>query len=130
MGLDMYAWAVPANQCKEAQVDYQPSKEEQSNTDELAYWRKVNHLHGWMERLYRHKGGTGTDFNCDSVRLNEEDLTALEQATNQEQLPHTPGFFFGGSVFNSDDIADIHKFILAARQAIKDGKAVFYDSWW
>lgn len=127
MGLDMYAWAVPANTTN-LEVDYKMPKEAEKT--DLAYWRKFNHLHGWMKRLYRHKGGKGTDFNCDSVRLNEEDLAALEIATNHNRLTPTPGFFFGDENLDPDDITNTHKFIADARQAIKDGKAVFYDSWW
>jgi hypothetical protein len=128
MGLDMYAWAVPANQCNNAQVDYQPDTHVIKNN--LAYWRKFNHLHGWMERLYRHKEGKRTSFNCDSVRLNEEDLTALELVLLENKLPYQPGFFFGSANIDLEDILTTQKFIADAREAIKEGKAVFYDSWW
>lgn len=127
MGLDMYAWTVPAN-ATNLVVDYSP--EETIEKTELAYWRKFNHLHGWMELLYRHKEGKGKVFNCDSVRLENEDLTALELALSQNQLTPAIGFFFGSEEINPEDVTSTHKFILDARAAIKDGKAVFYDSWW
>ena len=135
MGLDMYAWAVPADIAKDAQVDFSPSEAQVTQKKELAYWRKFNHLHGWMERLYRHKGGKKGDFNCDSVRLNKEDLTALElvlecPAGSPGGLKATSGFFFGSENTNQVDIEKAKQFIVDAREAIEDGKAVFYDSWW
>lgn len=131
----MYAWTVPANIANDTQVDLALTKEQDKQKQQLAQWRKFNHLHGWMERLYRHKGGTGEDFNCDSVRLMEEDLANLSLAvvlgTNHPSgLPVATGPFFGNSVASPDDISETIQFILDARQAIKEDKAVFYDSWW
>lgn len=34
---------------------------------ELHYWRKHPNLHGWMEQLYRDKGGAEEIFNCAAV---------------------------------------------------------------
>jgi hypothetical protein len=36
-------------------------------SQELAYWRKHPNLHGWMEQLYRAKGGTAEDFSRASL---------------------------------------------------------------
>jgi hypothetical protein len=47
---------------------------------ELFYWRMHPYLHGWMESLYRSKGGTDEDFNVSPVRLEPADLDALEAA--------------------------------------------------
>jgi hypothetical protein len=121
MGLDMYAFttndAIPA-------ADFtQPD-----NSDEIFYWRKHPNLHGWMEQLYRSKGGSEGEFNCVCVRLDQSDLAALEYAVNENELPQTQGFFFGLSDGSekSHDLDFIHK----ARDALASGKAVFYTSWW
>ena len=95
---------------------------------ELAYWRKHPNLQGFMEELYREKGGEG-EFNCEDVELTLDDLDALEQTLDDEALPETVGFFFGE---NSDDHyaeAD-REFIREARAAIKQGYTVVYNSWW
>ena len=100
--------------------------------EEIAYWRKHNRLQGWMENLYREKGGTG-DFNCVDVELTLEDLDQLEAAINDMDLPETHGFFFG-----TDSYVDYEewykdgdlKFIADARKAINAGKTVTYSSWW
>jgi hypothetical protein len=62
------------------------------------------------------------------VRLEIADLNDLETAVRRNSLPETSGFFFGESM--PEDKLDDIKFIMKARQAIADGKAVFYTSWW
>ena len=63
MGLDMYAWAVDKNDGNE-----QFAIAEGADKSELAYWRKFNALHGWMEDLARREGfdvsSTVCPFSC------------------------------------------------------------------
>lgn len=126
MGLDMYAWAVPKEVAGDTQVNLRLPKETKKRG--LDYWRKFNNLHGWMERLYRKKGGQG-DFNCDSVRLTEADLDQL--LLDVKTLEPQTGFFFGPpEEMSADDIEDVTQFVANARVAIQNGEAVFYDSWW
>ena len=137
MGLDQYAYATP-----------QGTDEE----EELAYWRKHNRLHGWMEELWEDKGRPNFDssqsqamgdFNCQPVQLNLSDLEQLEAEVINKTLPETGGFFFGDDSFSWEDedgkaFAEgeyFHKendlqFIEKARKAIKEGKKVFYNCWW
>ena len=128
MGLDMYAWAVPADSVPaDQEVDVEFGN---CGTEELHYWRKHHDLHGWMEALYRKKGGADPQFNCNKVRLTAEDLDALEKDITADHLPETTGFFFGNNPPDEDSREDDREFIRKARVAIADGKAVFYDSWW
>ena len=126
MGLDMYAFTVPAEWAGDAVTDYTPDADRKS--EELYYWRKFNALHGWMEKLYRDKGGRRDVFNVTSVRLNAEDLDRLEREA--DELKPVEGFFFGAQIIYPEDRESIADFIAKARQALADGKAVFYDSWW
>ena len=64
MGLDQYAY-VSNN-----------GKHDDDSRD-IFYWRKHNRLHGWMEQLYRTKGGN-KEFNCADVELTLEDIELLE----------------------------------------------------
>ena len=121
MGLDMYALSTSADI---PAVDF----DRPGDRAELFYWRKHPNLHGWMENLYRSKGGTDIEFNCVPVRLDQSDLDVLEEAIKQNGLPHTEGFFFG--VSDGSEKADDLEFIRKAREAIDAGKAVFYSSWW
>ena len=96
---------------------------------EIAYWRKHPNLHGWMEKLYRAKGGTEEQFNCVDVELTEADLNKLFEAVCKGRLPDTTGFFYGG------DADDFYKqndkfFVKDALEAISKGMKVFYSSWW
>lgn len=103
--------------------------QEYPENEEIAYWRKHPNLQGFMEQLYREKGGEAESFNCVDVVLTSEDIDKLEQAVNGKQLPETNGFFFGS---NSDDYyaEQDREFIANARQAIADGYEVAYSSWW
>lgn len=126
MGLDMYAYKTktPLKQ----PVDFTLP----TDKVDLAYWRKFNNLHGWMERLYRRKGGQDESFNCAPVQLTLEDLDQLKQDAEQRvNLDPFQGFFFGGLEELSDrDVEDILKFVAEAKTAISDGYNIVYDSWW
>jgi len=54
----------------------------------------------------------------------------LEHDITNNNLPHTTGFFFGNNPPDSESIAQDLQFIRNARNAIAEGKAVFYSSWW
>ena len=97
---------------------------------EIAYWRKHNALHGWMEKLYRKKGGD-KEFNCVPVELNEADLEMLELVVVSAMLPETGGFFFGSdSRFCEHYKEKTLDFIKEAREYLAKGWQVAYDSWW
>jgi hypothetical protein len=122
MGLDMYAYSTKAQ--PKTEIDFSTKNFE---PEELHYWRKHPNLHGWMQNLYDAKGGTSSDFNGDCVVLDNEDLDNLEEDIKDGNLPDTSGFFFGQSDDNdSDDL----EFVSKAREAINEGKTVYYTSWW
>lgn len=129
MGLDMFAYTCPATAIGDAEVDIKFPEGTEVNSN-FAYWRKFNHLHGWMERLYHNKGGESSDFNCNTLRLTLEDLDALENSIKANDLPHTTGFFFGGEEIYPEDLESLEDFIVRSREAIAGGLAVIYDSWW
>jgi hypothetical protein len=104
------------------------AKEEWGLDCNFYYWRKFNALHGWMEKLYREKGGTDPDFNCNNVRLHKEDLERLEDQI--DDLKPTKGFFFGAQEVDPEHVKELREFLKKANAAIDDGYAVFYDSWW
>lgn len=121
MGLDMYVYTSAEN--PEADVDFKVD-----GMSELHFWRKHPNLHGWMEALYREKGGADGSFNCVTLRLGREDLDRLEADIKAKRLPHTSGFFFGESD-GSEETGDL-EFIGRAREALSAGLTVFYTSWW
>lgn len=126
MGLDMYALKIRKGLITE-QVDFHlPDNDDAA--EELHYWRKHPDLHGWMEDLYREKGGQGEQFNCDNLQLTEEDLNRLEEDIKAGELPDTTGFFFGES--DGSETNDDLEFVRKAREAINEGYDVYYTSWW
>jgi len=121
MGLDMYACTTSTKPA--SPVDFRADE-----SDRFHYWRKHPNLHGWMEALYREKGGEARHFNCVAVALDAGDLDRLEADITGGRLPETQGFFFGISdgAEREDDLALIAK----ARQHLAAGMTVFYSSWW
>ena len=139
MGLDQYATArkgEPRTVKSEYTYTDQDGVEKEGfeehlewdDSIELATWRKHPNLQGWMEELWYEKGGEG-DFNCVELELTLENLDALEATLDEEALPETAGFFFGGNADDENAEAD-REFIVQARAAIKQGYTVVYSSWW
>lgn len=125
----MYAQAVdPTEVSKNSDVDTEFT--ENAKVEEVFYWRKHHDLHGWMENLYREKGGEAESFNCCKVQLTSDDLDQLEKDVIADKLPKTQGFFFGNNPPDRESIEGDLLFIAKARSAIDQGKLVFYDSWW
>jgi len=125
MGLDMYAFAVAK---QDAIGEFEMARD--CEREELHYWRKHHDLHGWMENLYRGKGGDAESFNCIPVELTLDDLDDLQQALLDDNLPRTSGFFFGDNPPDLETMREDLMFVQKCRIAIKEGKVVYYDSWW
>ena len=125
MGLDMYAFAVAK---QDAIGEFEMARD--CEREELHYWRKHHDLHGWMEKLYRSKGGDADSFNCIPVELTLDDLDDLQQALLDDNLPRTSGFFFGDNPPDLETMREDLMFVQKCRIAIKEGKVVYYDSWW
>ena len=127
MGLDQTAYQVKS--------DYDSdSRTETTTKTELHYWRKHNRLQGWMEELWRSKGGDG-EFNLVDVTLDEDDLDRLEAAIQTKKLPETGGFFFGSDSYEDYEgeygykDSDI-EFVQKARKALQGCWRVVYSCWW
>lgn len=122
MGLDMYAYSVPAG--------VEPGSDAWANTEQvgLFYWRKFNALHGWMEDLYKARGGED-EFNCIPLRLEEGDLKRL-LADSKDNLTPRGGFFWGSLEIYPEDRETIKDFVRKALAEIAAGQDVYYDSWW
>jgi hypothetical protein len=123
MGLDMYAFTTSLSPT--SPVDFEIDCD---NATELHYWRKHPNLHGWMEQLYRKKGGRNPHFNMNVVALTESDIEQLRCDIESCLLPETSGFFFGQS--RPEDIIGDLVFISEAQAALAKGLTVFYTSWW
>lgn len=94
MGLDMYAYKRA--DAIEEQVDFPSCNED----EEIFYWRKHPNTHGWMENLYREKGGKDS-FNCDNMQLTAADLDAFERAVLGGLCPRPLAFSSGSRIPNT-----------------------------
>lgn len=135
MGLDQYAYII----CKES-VDFTDTnliilndkflKEELKA--QICYWRKHSSLQKWMENLYIDRGGTG-EFNLVPIALFEKDLDLLENDIINNKLPLIKDIDFSDpeeqEYFNTLKLKDL-EFVKKAREHLKKGKIVYYDSWW
>ena len=124
MGLDMYTQAT-----KPSNINEDGTIKDWDEVEEIFYWRKHHDLHGWMENLYREKGGLET-FNCEPVWLEEEDLERLRKDIIEGNLPPTTGFFFGNNPPDEESNRRDLTFIVCAKDYLDKGYKVFYYGWW
>lgn len=125
MGLDMYAYSVAKNPDNE---DLWFDRE--NDREEIAYWRKFNALHGWMEDYARDVYDFDGDFNCVPVRLDMVALEKLRDDALNKRLTPTEGFFFGPQEIDDGDYEEVLDFCKKAAAEIFGGREVYYDSWW
>jgi hypothetical protein len=128
MGLDQSAYHCKPEVIGSKQIGFEENIEREDVTS-FAYWRKHPNLQGWMEKLYRSKGGK-EEFNCNVVRLEEADLDMLDCAITGDRLPTTSGFFFGQSDHSLSQQEIDLAFVLNARRLLASGEAIFYSSSW
>jgi len=129
MGLDMYAYVATKPGAQEEYYEEVNANGTATQPRELAYWRKHPNLHGWMEQLYRSKGGDVDSFNGVELELTWQDIDLLEQAILNNQLPSTKGFFFGNPADDYYQQQDL-EFVKNARAELFVGLKVFYNSSW
>lgn len=118
MGLYQYAFA------------FEPDEVELPNTLKLkspfqypfAEWGKHTQLYKWMRSLYELKGGNG-EFNGDFLNLTEEDLQALEKATDDLNFYHQ---FKEDMYWAKWHQRDDKNFIQDALNLIEQGCVIFY----
>lgn len=103
-----------------------------SESKEIKYWRKHHDLHGYMQQLSAKRTGDddANNFNGVEVKLTLADLDELETTIKNGSLPHTTGFFFGNNPPDEDSNKEDLEFIENARNHIKDGYSIYYDSSW
>lgn len=113
---------------------------EDEEGNELAYFRKANSLHGWMDRLAVARTGDGLD-NGEPIKLTIDDLDQLMNDIfetvyrGEEKMEPMPGFFFGNHNKNNAywfGLGTLYQQVLdVARTMDKDGlETVNYKGWW
>lgn len=113
MGLDIYAYAVPAGKKQREQIHY---------------WRKHHALLDWCEKLARERGEESWDVACaGSIELTSADLDRLLAAVVNVELPEYAVYQYEIADYWTDhDLAFIGK----ARAALAAGKTVEIVASW
>lgn len=95
----------------------------------IGSWRKHANLHGYMESLYRARGGIN-EFNCQELELTKDDcekIIALSE-DSEKGFETAEGFFWGKS--DSEHDTETIMYMKEALDAIEQGYTIYYDSWW
>ena len=129
MGLDMYLDRV--------------SRNDNSGTVEVYYWRKANSIHNWILK----ETGTPSDFNAgdNGIELTKDMLVKfVEQAetvlrdksdeTSERFIPSCSGFFFGNTAYDEWYYKDIEDTAEKFKQLIStfdfESYELVYSCWW
>ena len=92
--------------------------------EEVAYWRKANHIHKWFVDTVQ-----GGEDNCNQYYVENGDLVNLlevckkvkeDPSKAEELLPTTEGFFFGSTDYNEYYMKDIDYTIEILEEAISE----------
>lgn len=133
MGLDQYAYAVAPEVLSLATSKIELTDEQleqlEANRAGLQTWRKHADLNAWMENLWFEKGNE-TQFNCEPLILEREDLQALAEHIEAHggYAEKGEGFFWGETT--PEDVESDRDFIKRALAAIDEGMVVYYYCWW
>lgn len=136
--------AVPENQAHFARLgDMTEAEKELTESfrqegEELAYWRKTNHVHRWFVENVQ-----GGQDDCERYEVTRAQLTELlglctqvlgDKEKAEELLPTTSGFFFGGTDYDEYYYSDLRDTLRQLSKAISDTdfekEIVFYQSSW
>ena len=129
MGLDMYLDRV--------------SRNDNSGTVEVYYWRKANSIHNWILK----ETGAPSDFNVNDndIELTKDMLIKfVEQAetvlrdrsdkTSERLIPSCSGFFFGNTAYDEWYYKDIESTAEKFKQLIStfdfESYELVYSCWW
>lgn len=103
------------------------TKDKEGKEVEITCWRKHPNLHGYIEQLYRERGGS-KEFNCIEFELEKEDLENILKNSKENTLPKTTGFFFGELC--EEDNEHTIEVMERAIELLNEGEKIFYNSWW
>lgn len=104
-----------------------------SERKEIGYWRKHPDLHGFVEELWRARNSEQEcgSFNCEDLELSEEDILQIINCSKDKSFSKHDGtkwFFFGQTDgHHHEKTVEIME---NALQLKRQGKRIFYSSWW
>lgn len=144
MGLDMYLNATRYLRYTETELKKQiaalvpdaPGEPKQVEVEAI-YWRKANEIHAWFVKHVQDGKDDCGDYYVSREQMQELCDTVKQGLDNPELapslLPTQAGFFFGGTEYDQDYIADLthtHTKLLALLAREKDEWNYEYHSSW
>ena len=99
---------------------------------EIAYYRKVNWLHNWMQQQYAKETGItdASEFNCVHLVMTKERLMQLQEDIIANNIAAVSGFFFGQPGIYPEQKQRVLEDIGKCLFELSNGKIVSYSSWW
>ena len=141
MGLDMYLYTfepeVRDDVINLEKLSDQESDNLWSKTEEVAYWRKANFLHGFFcENAYEIRHAV---FYLVSRSLLEDFISKASQVLNKrskayssKHLPTYSGFFFGSYGYDDDYYEYVEEVMNSLKTILKEHEdnEFLYYAWW
>lgn len=116
MGLDMYFFA---RKTKEEKAQARVLSEDPDAVEEIGYFRKFHDLNNFLGTLY--PPGI-EDFNCEGLDITPEILKQIEDWA----YAYSPD-----SEWGKEDGDDLQKTVIPAiKNALAEGRPVYYVPWW
>lgn len=124
MGLDMYM---------RKRIDG-----DKEDSVEVAYWRKCNQIHAWMEE----RVADGFAENCEEYEVSVDDVRALVDTCKKVLddhslapilLPCKDGFYFGSQAYDADyfmDLEDTVEMLEKMLPGVGEHDELWYHAWW
>jgi hypothetical protein len=129
MGLDMYI-----NSFDKLELDSKGNRiiKDGEGERQIAYYRKVNWLHNWMQQQYAKETGItdASEFNCVYLVMTKERLMQLQEDIVQGNISSVSGFFFGQPEIYPEQKQRVFEDIGKCLFELSNGKIVSYSSWW
>jgi hypothetical protein len=119
VGLDAY-WKV--KRTPEEMATQLLKGEEIDQWHEFGYHRKFHDLNEFMGNY-----AENSDYNCENIEVTESMLNALAEWNKKEAFIK---YAWEKHTEDEDGDNDLNRFILQAKQYLKDGREVVYMAWW
>ena len=141
MGLDQYGGWLEPQKNKEQEDNVVELFQEEDNNNKCFDWRKHARLQQFMMAKWHAKKDQetpfsviGSDFNCQILWLEKDDILELQKLVEEGQLPFCPDGFFWGHQFQEESMSEYKqqdlKFCEEALKWLEEGKKVWYDCSW
>lgn len=110
-----------------------------NDREEIAYWRKANQIHGWMnDNISAVENCTGYTISKNKLEQLRDICVAVYENNNvaftQEHLPTRLGFFYGSDDYDDHYYNQVQNSIEQLNDVLNttnfDTHEIYYWAWW